>query len=249
MKKLIAMILCFAMVAAFGATAAFAAMPEPNSAYDNTEAARYYLDSAKNEIEFDKKVDKAVSILKAYEAVKYDSSKTKDQVDKAYDKAVEQIKALGLTCDPNVVTSADVSTWKLISISDYPYLADTFGDYDGWEWATVLNLFASKSDVWSAYWLSSGTKMDVNRRDITLAKLESAAQLGHAQSVAAAAKAGALKAQATAKVLIADSIKVAQDAAATAVANAQAAAYNTLAANYADAVEAFWGEVAAAWGF
>nr|MBQ4456369.1 hypothetical protein [Clostridia bacterium] len=242
MKKLIAMLLCFAMIAAFGATVAFAAMPDAKSANEYTEVARIELASLKYQEKKDKNVDKAYAILKEYEAVKYDSSKTKEQVDAARDKAAAKLAALNdpeFAFAPDAVSSASINTWK----------TQNYGAYKGWKLVALYKLEADKDDAWTTYWLSSGTKMDVNRRDITLAKLESAAQLDHAQEVAAAAKAGALKAQATAKVLIADSIKVAQDSAATAVANAQAAAYNTLAANYADAVEAFWGEVAAAWGF
>ena len=242
MKKLIAMLLCFAMVAAFSATVAFADMPDQKSADAYTNAARTQLGAVKYQEKKDKNVDKAYAILKEYEAVKYDSSKSKEQVDAARDKAAAKLAALNdpeFAFAPDAVSSASINTWK----------TQNYGENKGWDLVTLHKLSADVLDVWTTYWLSSGTKMDVNKRDITIAKIESAAELDHAQTLAAAAKAGAQNAQATAKVLIADSIKVAQDAAATAVANAQAEAYNTLAANYADAVEAFWGEVAAAWGF
>nr|MBQ4456370.1 hypothetical protein [Clostridia bacterium] len=233
MKKLIAMLLCFAMIAAFGATAAFAAMPDPSSAAYHVGWSRYWKGSVKDQAEWTETLGKVEAILKEYEAVKYDSSKTAEQVKAAHDKAVDKLKAIDIDNDPDSLTSTQVATFKASSKV----------------WEATYALYADRNDVWTKYWLSSGTKMDSNARVIGIAKLEAAYDLAQAQTAVANAKAGAVKAQATAKVLIADSIKVAQDAAATAVANAQAAAYNTLAANYADAVEAFWGEVAAAWGF
>ncbi len=236
MKKLIAMLLCFTLVVAFGASVAFAGMPDPISAYDATNDARSELASAKAQAERAKEVDKAYLILKEYEAVKYDSTKDETAVKAARDKAAAKLAQLN---DPeflyalDAVSSASINTWK----------TQNTGDKKGWDWVTIHKLSAAEYEVWRDYWLSSGTKMDVNKRDIAIAKLNTAAELDYAQAVAAAAKAGAAKAQATAKSLIADAIKTAQDAAATAVANAQASAYSTLASNYADAVEAFWGEV------
>ena len=59
--------------------------------------------------------------------------------------------------------------------------------------------------------------MDYNALVIGQEQLNAAYNLERAEKSAATAKASALKAQATAKALIADTIKTAQDAAATAV--------------------------------
>ena len=100
MKWLIAMLLCFAMVVAFGATAAFAAMPDAKSATDAIYSARDNLNKAKMQANSAKAVEKAIAAMKAYEAVKYDSSKTKAQVDEAYAKVSQQLKQVGIYNDP-----------------------------------------------------------------------------------------------------------------------------------------------------
>ncbi len=230
MKKLIAMLLCFAMVAAFGATVAFADMPDVSSAEYHTSWARYHAANAKKEAAWAKEYEKAESIAKAYENVKFDSTKSDEQVKAAHDKAVDQLKDLFKTdypIDPDIYNSYFFSDLKTTAKANQ----------------AARELYAARNDVWTNYWLSSGTKMDVNERVIEIAKLNAAYDLAIAQKAASDAKTSALEAQAKAKILIADAIKTAQDAAATAVANAQAEAYSTLASNYANAVEAFWGEV------
>ncbi len=228
MKKLIAMLLCFAMVAAIGASAAFAAMPDPVSAENEIKLARSRLEWAKNGEKTIKDFEKVISYLQAYEAVKYNSSKTEDDVAKALDKAKSQLAAIGYNwIDPETVSSADVSTYK-----------STLQENVRW-WKA----YAEARNIWKDYYLSKGTKMDENALAIARAKHDAAYDLVTAQEAAATAKAGAVKAQATAKALIADAIKTAQDAAATAVANAQASAYSNLSDAYANAVESFWGEV------
>ncbi len=245
MKKLIAMLLCFALVAAMGASAAFASMPDPVSAYNAIASedaddlgARAATAAAKTNAKNVKGLDRLAGYVSAYEAVKFNSSKTQDDVDAAQAALKTNLTALKEQYpelaaaypdlfDETKVTSTDVGTAKTAE-----------------QVAEAANkLQAASKELEKNYWLTKGTKMDVNEWVIKTAKLEAADALASAQAGAAAAKAGAAKAQATAKALIADAVKVAQDAAATAVANAQASAYGSLASAYADAVESFWGEV------
>ncbi len=227
MKKLIAMLLCFAMVIAFGASAAFAAMPDAKSAENAIISARTNLGRAKTQERSVKAVERAIAALKDYEAVKYNSSKTQAEVDAAYATVSQKLRDLGIYNDPDTLTTTQLAGWKASNASN----------------AAIYKLWAAQNEVWSKYWLSKGTKMDVNERTIGLNKLVAAFNLENAQAAAASAKLGALVAQATAKALIADAVKTAQNAAATAVANAQASAYSSLSDAYANAVESFWGEV------
>lgn len=232
MKKLIAMLLCFAMIAAFGVSTAFAALPDAKSAAAEIQNGRDALAWAKGREQTVKDYDRIINYLKAYEAVKYDSTKTEDDVVDALAKVKGQLNNLGYSwIDPDTNTSTVVSTWKTNLQNNIAY----------------AKAFAEAREIWKNYYLSSGTKMDENTLAIARAKHDAAYDLVNAQTAAATAKTNAIKAQATAKTLINDAIKAAQDAAATAVANAQADAYKQLSDNYADAVEAFWAEVEAAW--
>lgn len=96
-----------------------------------------------------------------------------------------------------------------------------------------------------AYDMSGGTQMDWNTYIIGATAVEQARQTKDAKAAADAAKAGAATAASTAKALINQSMAIAQDAAAEAVANAQTTAYNNLAATYATAVADFWAGVSA----
>nr|MBQ4456366.1 hypothetical protein [Clostridia bacterium] len=208
----------------------FADMPDVSSAEYHTSWARFQAANAKKDATWAKEYEKAESIVKAYENVKFDSTKSDEQVKAAHDKAAEQLKELfksDYLIDPDIYNSYFFSDLKTTAKANQ----------------AARELYAARHDVWTNYWLSSGTTMDVNERVIQIAKLNAAYDLAIAQEAAANAKAAALQAQATAIALVKDAIKAAQDAAATAVANAQAEAYNALTSAYADAVESFWGEV------
>ena len=275
MKKLIAMLLCFAMVAAFGTSAAFAS-PDYDAAARRVDWARgnrEFSDHVLSPIE--STLTKLITYVKAYENVKYDSSKSKDDVNEAKGKLQNQLNALGTTLvnnNPNIIrdflstyTVKDENgnidkeeTYKLqlrvlssvYSLFNANSVTSTFAT----AWKSNIeamedgNLrWADKYEVQADFYLSERTKMDHNALVIGQAQIDAAYNLERAEKSAATAKLSALKAQATAKALIADTIKTAQDAAATAVANAQASAYKQLSDSYADAVEAFWAEVENAW--
>ncbi len=233
MKRLVAMLLCFAMVAAFGATSAFAQTAAPTTAPDAAMAMSFANDAHKNHedaeyvTEWAKKYEKAEAILKEWEAAILDTSKDSKAITAAYNKASQKMADIGLYFNPYYQTSAMFATYK----SDCKV------------YAAYLKLVEAQDKNSIKYWLSSGSKMDNLELTIENTKLARAFDLENAQNAAAAAKAGAVKSQATAKALVADAIKTAQDAAATAIANAQKDAYNNLKDAYADAVEAFWGEV------
>ena len=241
MKKLIAMLLCFAMVAALGATSAFAVgLPITGTGVDQAKAAEAVEDArtqkgnatdAANEL---KAIEQAKKAVEKFEKIKFDPSKKAEDVTKAQE---ELTKALAnIYANTKVDVTGYTDSQKIAEAKK----AATKKEADA-------KLAVAKDALETAYWLTTGTKMDQNAWIIGVAKLQAASDLATAQAAAAAAKTSAAKAQATAKALIADTIKTAQDAAATAVANAQKDAYTTLANNYADAVEAFWEEVAAAW--
>ena len=258
MKKLIAMLLCFAMVAAFGASAAFAS-PNYNAAYQrirwaygNRDFSDHVLSPAESAL------TKLITYVKAYEAVKFDSSKSTDQVNTAKDKLQGQLDAL--YAENEDLVEPLVSMYKEEYRDDARkaiealFNADTATSTNATAWKSNIQtmdaqnlLWADKYEIQADYFLSERTKMDYNALVIGQEQLNAAYNLERAEKSAATAKASALKAQATAKALIADTIKTAQDAAATAVANAQASAYKQLSDSYADAVEAFWAEVENAW--
>lgn len=208
----------------------------------------------------------------AYEKVKNDTSSTQADLCDAYVKLQNELNVIWVDnfADVGAYSASGVNFWQLTNASNYTGLktAVTVGavtvpvqtnsglvpntSRQVGTLIPIANRYEAAQDVLAAqyilaveYDMSAQGPMDWNKYIINATAEEQANQTANAKAAAAAAKTGALNAQATAKSLINKAMSVAQAAAAEAVANAQTTAYNNLAAAYTAAVSEFWAGVSA----
>lgn len=278
MKKIIAMLLCVALVAALGVTA-FAAPTAEEWASETAPSATAPKDPVGAAVDADYRstmndtaadaatVAAALSDLnkldEAYLKVIKDPKSTSADITAAYVDYQAAVAAVvggwasvtlkdGSTLDAAVievgslkVDMSDYGAYDITGVTD-PTKTAAAGSSTATKAGAAAKLVAAGWQNAVIYDLSNQTLMDANVLSIGNAKTDMAAVKADAVKAAAAAKSAAAAAQATAKSLINDAVKYAQDAAAAQVATAQVNAYNTLATTYATAVANFWADVATA---
>lgn len=275
MKKIIAMLLCVALVAALGVSA-FAADPgasdvipattnpdDLGAALFDAGASRFNTNMSKDAATIASALGDLKKLDDAYVAYATNPANSGSDVAKAYTKYQNDVAKLvaswgskKMADGVTTLNNASVNLGSItVNMSDFdatyditaaPAKTAADGKTDAGKVEAGRKLLAAGFEHAVTWDLSDGTVMDENKLAISNAKTDAAADKEAAVKDAVKAKEKAVKAQSTAKALIADAITVAQDSAAMAVAKAQKDAYDDLAKAYATAVADFWADVSAA---
>ncbi len=249
MKKLIAMLLAVALVASFGATAAFAGI-------SNADSAKYFsrwigFDQDQQDW-FADKGDFAVEVRDLWQQYDLDSKKPGlSASDKAtlYAEFAAELATLkqenaqskyGLAADLFDPTQDSFDMWQLAKqeVTDAGDLEDFYAQYEATDtyWKNYYTKkaaedsakgadAAAKTAAWNAYLASGRTELDKAVYDVAAANIKAQRALTNAKQAVADAKAQFATAQSTWKSTV--EVKVAQ---------AQAEYYVAVADAYADAV-------------